>query len=84
MTKQTLGPAGVGVVWICYILLLYSLVAAYTVGGGYLISTTLGSLGFNISEKLTGIIFILILGVFIYISTRLVDHVNKLCLQVSF
>ncbi|QWU99383.1 amino acid permease [Francisella salimarina] len=78
MTKQTLGPVGVGIVWICYVLLLYSLVAAYTVGGGYLISTTLGSLGFNISEKLTGIIFILILGVFIYISTRLVDHVNKI------
>lgn len=78
MTKQTLGPVGVGVVWICYILLLYSLVAAYTVGGGYLISTTLGSLGFDISEKFTGIIFILILGVFIYISTRLVDHVNKI------
>lgn len=78
MTSQTLGPIGVGAVWVCYILLLYSLVAAYTVGGGSLISTTLGNLGFNLSDKVAGIIFILILGVFIYISTRVVDHVNKL------
>ncbi|MDE5035557.1 aromatic amino acid transport family protein, partial [Francisella tularensis] len=70
MTSQTLGPIGVGIVWICYVLLLYSLVAPYTVGGGSLISTTLSNLGITISEKTTGIIFILILGVFIYISTR--------------
>ncbi|MED7819982.1 MULTISPECIES: amino acid permease [unclassified Francisella] len=80
MTNKTLGPIGVGVVWICYVLLLYSLVAAYTVGGGSLLSTTLSSLDINLSEKFTGIIFILILGVFIYISTRVVDHVNKLML----
>ncbi|WP_150467234.1 amino acid permease [Francisella sp. SYW-9] len=80
MTSKTLGPFGVGVVWICYVLLLYSLVAAYTVGGGSLLSTTLSSLGISLSEKFTSIIFILILGVFIYISTRVVDHVNKLML----
>lgn len=80
MTSKTLGPIGVGIVWVCYVLLLYSLVAAYTVGGGALLSTTLGSLDINLSEKFTGIIFILILGVFIYISTRVVDHVNKLVL----
>ncbi|MXB82322.1 amino acid permease [Francisella tularensis] len=78
MTSQTLGPIGVGIVWICYVLLLYSLVAAYTVGGGSLISTTLSNLGITLSEKTTGIIFILILGVFIYISTRIVDHINKI------
>ncbi|MED7787942.1 aromatic amino acid transport family protein [Francisella sp. 19X1-34] len=80
MTSKTLGPIGVGIVWICYVLLLYSLVAAYTVGGGSLLSTTLSSFSINLSEKSTGIIFILILGVFIYISTRVVDHVNKLIL----
>ncbi|ASG67127.1 amino acid transporter [Francisella halioticida] len=80
MTSKTLGPFGVGIVWVCYVLLLYSLVAAYTVGGGSLLSTTLNRLGISLSEKFTGIIFILILGVFIYISTRVVDHVNKLML----
>ncbi|QIW09222.1 aromatic amino acid transport family protein [Francisella sp. LA112445] len=80
MTSKTLGPIGVAIVWICYVLLLYSLVAAYTVGGGSLLSTTLSSLDISLSEKFTGIIFILILGVFIYISTRVVDHVNKLML----
>ena len=78
MTSQTLGPIGVVIIWVCYVLLLYSLVAAYTVGGGSLISTTLSSLGISLSEKTTGIIFILILGVFIYISTRIVDHINKI------
>lgn len=80
MTSETLGPIGVGAVWVCYVLLLYSLVAAYTVGGGSLISTTLGSIDINLSEKVTGIIFIFLLGIFIYISTRVVDHVNKLML----
>ncbi|AIT09673.1 amino acid transporter [Candidatus Francisella endociliophora] len=80
MTSKTLGPIGVGIVWVCYILLLYSLVAAYTVGGGSLISTTLGNIGVDLSEKVTGVIFILILGIFIYISTRIVDHVNKVML----
>lgn len=80
MTSKTLGPIGVGIVWICYVLLLYSLVAAYTVGGGSLLSTTLSGLSINLPQKITGVIFILILGVFIYISTRVVDHVNKLML----
>ncbi|MDE4951192.1 aromatic amino acid transport family protein, partial [Francisella tularensis] len=59
MTIHTLGPIGVGIVWICFVLLLYSLVAAYTVGGGSLISTTISNLWITLSEKNTGIIFIL-------------------------
>ena len=78
MTNQTLGPIGVVIIWVCYVLLLYSLIAAYTVGGGSLISTTLSSIGISLSEKTTCIIFILILGVFIYISTRIIDHINKI------
>lgn len=78
MTSQTLGPIGVVIIWVCYVLLLYSLIAAYIVGGGSLISTTLSSLDISLSEKTTCIIFILILGVFIYISTRIIDHINKI------
>ncbi len=77
MTRQTLGPVGVVVVWLCYVLLLYSLVAAYTVGGGSLISTTLANMGITISDNVTGVIFVLILGGFVYVGTRVVDHVNK-------
>ncbi|GAB4227022.1 MAG: aromatic amino acid transport family protein [Francisella sp.] len=78
MTNQSLGSVGVSVVWTCYVLLLYSLVAAYTVGGGSLISNTLDSFGITLSEETSGIIFIIILGFFIYISTRVVDHINKI------
>lgn len=78
MTSQTLGPIGVAVVWVCYILLLYSLIAAYTVGGGGLVSTTLASINIILSKKVAGLLFIIILGIFIYISTRLVDHMNKI------
>ncbi|AJC48440.1 amino acid transporter [Allofrancisella guangzhouensis] len=80
MTHQTLGPVGVCIVWVCYILLLYSLVAAYTVGGGLLITASLSSIGFILPVKITSIIFILVLGLFIYKSTRIVDHVNKIML----
>ena len=48
MISQTLGPIGVIIIWVCYVLLLYSLIAAYTVGGGSLISTTLSSLGISL------------------------------------
>lgn len=66
MTSQTLGPIGVGIVWICYVLLLYSLVAAYTVGGGSLISTTLSNLGITLSEKPRGLFLSLSLSFYIY------------------
>lgn len=87
MARQTLGPVGVVVVWICYVLLLYSLVAAYTVGGGSLISTTLSKININLSNNFAGVIFVLALGIFVYISTRVVDHVNKimlLCKLIAF
>ncbi|MFC4892314.1 amino acid permease [Pseudofrancisella aestuarii] len=80
MTRDTLGSTGVVVVWITYVLLLYSLVAAYTVGGGSLISTILAQVGINLSSNLTGIIFVFVFGAFVYISTRAVDHMNKLML----
>ncbi|MDE4970192.1 aromatic amino acid transport family protein, partial [Francisella tularensis] len=60
------------------VILLYSLVAAYTFGGGSLISTTLINLGITLSEKTTGIIFIIILGVFISISTRIGEPIKKI------
>ena len=34
MSEQTLGPIGKTVTWFCFILLLYSLLAAYFAGGG--------------------------------------------------
>ena len=78
MTNKTLGKTSVVVVWVCYVLLLYSLIAAYTVGGQSLIATTFNSFGFTLPSKLTSIFFILILGSFIYISTKVVDHANKI------
>ncbi len=84
MTNKTLGPIGVVVVWICYILLLYSLVAAYTVGGGALISNILVGTGIILtSTKVSGLLFIFILGIFIYLSTRIVDHVNKIMFSLK-
>jgi tyrosine-specific transport protein len=84
MTSKTLGPIGVIIVWICYILLLYSLVAAYTVGGGKLISNILVGTGIILtSTKISGLLFIFILGVFIYLSTRVVDHVNKIMFSLK-
>ena len=72
------------IVWVCYILLLYSLVAAYTVGGGALISNMLAGTGIILtSTKISGLLFIFILGVFIYISTRVVDHVNKIMFSLK-
>lgn len=37
MARETLGPVGEGMTWVCYLLLLYSLLAAYFSGGGDLV-----------------------------------------------
>lgn len=79
MAKKRLGPWGKALSWIVYLLLLYSLMAAYISASAPLFSAAFQeifntSLSLNIAKFLLPLIF----GGFIYLGTRGVDVVNRL------
>ena len=84
MAYATLGKTGRFVTWIGYLLLLYSLTAAYTAGGGNLVSSGFLMLNLHLPAWLNSLIFILILGALVYSGTRTVDHANKLLMLLKF
>ncbi len=76
MAKSTLGKAGESIAWICYVLFLYALMAAYTSGAAGIIGEGLIKLGLNAKW---GIWIIVSLFAFVvYLGTKCVDWVNRL------
>jgi len=77
MAGKTLGPGGVILTWISYLLLLYSLVAAYISGGTDLLQGLFAMVHFNPGPRLASIIFTLLLGWVVWKGIRTVDLVNR-------
>ena len=85
MAYLTLGVPGQSICWLAYLLLLYSLSAAYTSGGSTLFAMLMSKLfHVHLSYALNALIFVLIFGIIVYLGTRVVDHVNKVLLIVKF
>jgi tyrosine-specific transport protein len=84
MAQSTLGKRGQIITLISYLLLLYSLTAAYSAGGGNLVASGLNKLGIYFPGTLSSALFILILGFFVYVGTRAVDHANNVLMLVKF
>lgn len=84
MAKRTIGHVGYGITWVSYLLLLYSLTAAYTTGGAALIGQTLEKF-FDISiwPPLSAFLFISILGVVVYFETRSVDYATRILMGLK-
>ena len=79
MSKYTLGKKGQLIAWIIYLLLLYSLLAAYLAASGPIFDEVLkGLLNFNYPSFVPPILFLLIFGTFTFLGTRLVDYANRL------
>ena len=78
MVKERLGLFGQGVAWVSFLFLLYSVAAAYLLGGGSLISDLL-SIGFqrDISQYIGVLIFLLTFGVIVVFGTRVIDIINR-------
>lgn len=74
MVKKTLGRPGEVVAWICYLLLLYSLVAAYIVGCSQILHDMVGNV---ISAKLWPLFIFIFFGTFVYFGTKVVDGLNR-------
>lgn len=79
MAKKRLGPWGKALSWVVYLLLLYSLMAAYISASAPLFSTAFQELfGINLPLNAAKFLLPLVFGGFIYLGTRGVDVVNRL------
>lgn len=77
MAKATLGKPGQIIAWASYLLLLYSLLAAYVAGGGDFFQHLLSLVGINLSAWLASLLFTVILGFIVYQGIRIVDYMNR-------
>lgn len=77
MAKHTLGKTGAFLTWTIYLLLLYSVVAAYIAGGQDVFLGLLQSIGINPPTALCGIAFVVIFGSVVTRGVHHVDLVNR-------
>ncbi|ACJ17896.1 amino acid permease [Coxiella burnetii] len=77
MARITLGKAGQLITWISYLLLLYTLLAAYMSGGTDLIHNLLSLINIPTPTCLDSILFVVILGAVLFYGVRAVDWVNR-------
>jgi tyrosine-specific transport protein len=79
MAARTLGPFGKVVCWITYLLLLYSLTAAYIAGSSPLFLQAVTWLtGYAPPSYMGPFILLLFFGFFVYLGTRSVDLLNRI------
>ncbi|MFA6037356.1 MAG: aromatic amino acid transport family protein [Legionellales bacterium] len=85
MASKTLGHLGQGAMTLSFLALLYALTVAYISGGSSLLSVGLKHFaGFELANLPSAIIFTLVLGFFIYTSTRATDLLNRGFMVVKF
>jgi tyrosine-specific transport protein len=77
MAKSTLGLPGQIMAWISYLLLLYSLLAAYISGGSDVFNSLLRSAHIPLPAWITSVLFTLSFSLIIYSGIRAVDYVNR-------
>jgi tyrosine-specific transport protein len=79
MARRTLGPVGEVTAWVCYLLLLYSLTAAYISGSGALLVEAVSYLfSVSLSNWWGPLPFVVIFGTIVYLGIRSVDYLNRL------
>lgn len=82
MVHITLGKPGEIFSWICYLLLLYSLTAAYLVGCSQILSDFLnGMFPFEIPSWVWPVCVFIFFGCFVYCGTSVVDWTNRLLMM---
>lgn len=78
MVKRTLGKPGEVVAWITYLLLLYSLTAAYMVGCSQILNDFLEkSLPVDFPSQIWPVVIFFIFGACVYCGTEIVDILNR-------
>ena len=81
MAKERLGPIGQLLAWLSFLLLLYSVAAAYLSGGGSLIGRLLSDAwDIPVSPNMGIFIFLAVFGFIVVFETRAVDTINRICM----
>ena len=79
MAGKTLGPIGKAVSWVLYLILLYSLLAAYIAASAPLFSKAVFALcRLEISDNIARFCLPVAFGSFLYLGTKGVDYINRL------
>lgn len=80
MAKERLGKPAQIVAWASFLLLLYSVSAAYMSAGGSLINSLLNSVqgAWAIPMYMTMVLFAVLFGSIIFFGTHVIDHINKI------
>lgn len=77
MAKKTLGFPGQMVAWITYLILFYTLLAAYISGGSDVLSSIFRQLGLSIPFSLNAVLFTAVFGLVVYGGMKAVDYLNR-------
>lgn len=78
MAASTLGKPGKIIMYVSFLSFIYALISAYLSGGASMISNSIEYLmGIHVPHEISGILFLVSLGGFIYISTAAVDKLNS-------
>lgn len=77
MARATLGIPGAILTWLCYLFLLYSLLAAYTAGGSDFLQGLSQHTTIHLSTITTASVFILVLVGIVYKGMHSVDTINR-------
>lgn len=84
MASRTLGVSGKLVSWLCTLLLLYALTAAYISGNASLLSNVF-ELVFNVKPPnwINALIFLVFMGGVVFWSTKCVDYCNRFLISLK-
>lgn len=77
MSRILLGRWGEAIAWISYLLLFYSVLAAYMAGGGDFLNNLLNSVGLKIPNWIAILLFVSALSYVVYRGIHYVDYVNR-------
>jgi tyrosine-specific transport protein len=78
MAGSTLGKPGKIIMYISFLSFIYALISAYLTGGSSMITSLTEYLfDLHIPHEISGLLFLMLLGGFIYVSTGAVDRINR-------
>ena len=83
MAHATLGATGKFVSWLASMLLLYTILAAYILGNASLLTHLFASFGINVPSWINACSFVVLLGGFVYWSTKAVDYLNRSLISIK-
>jgi tyrosine-specific transport protein len=83
MVGQRLGPLGKALCWVTYLLLLYSLTAAYIAGSAPIfLSAFSGFTGWTLPPWVGPFPLLFLFAIFVYLGTSAVDRLNRLLMAL--